>query len=177
MAELATIARPYAEALFEVAQAGDLPVWSAFVQELSGVARMPEVLALSNDPKVSRAEVVELLMSVVKAPAGDAARNFVAMVVDNHRIEALPAVAVQLEEMRNAREGAADVEIASAFPLEGASLAGLVATLERRFGRKLKPHVTVDPSLIGGVCVTIGDEVLDTSVRARLAQMRTALTA
>ena len=74
-------------------------------------------------------------------------------------------------------EGAADVEITSAFPLEGAPLTELVATLERKFGKKLQAHVSVDPSLIGGVRVQIGDEVLDTSVRARLTQMQSALTA
>jgi F-type H+-transporting ATPase subunit delta len=99
------------------------------------------------------------------------------MVVDNHRLPLLPEIAVQFEELKNAREGAADALIVSAFPLEGAQLNDLVASLERKFKRKLKPVVEVDPSLIGGVRVTVGDEVLDTSVRARLASMQTALTA
>ncbi|MFX5521556.1 F0F1 ATP synthase subunit delta, partial [Acinetobacter baumannii] len=78
---------------------------------------------------------------------------------------------------KNAQEGSADVEITSAFPLDGAPLTDLIASLERKFGRKLVPTVTVDPSLIGGVRVKVGDEVLDTSVRARLAAMQAALTA
>ncbi|WP_255213879.1 ATP synthase F1 subunit delta, partial [Burkholderia pseudomallei] len=89
----------------------------------------------------------------------------------------LPEIAEQFEALKNAREGAADVQIVSAFPLEGAQLAELVTSLERKFKRKLKPAVEVDSSLIGGVRVTVGDEVLDTSVRARLAGMQAALTA
>ncbi|SAK42640.1 ATP synthase F0F1 subunit delta [Caballeronia hypogeia] len=180
MAELATIARPYAEALFRVAESGDLAGWSTFVGELAQVARLPEVESVASSPKVSRQQVVDLLLAAVKSPlaTGNAqAKNFVGMLVENHRLALLPEIAVQFDELKNAREGAADALIVSAFPLEGAQLNDLVASLERKFQRKLKPVVTVDPSLIGGVRVTVGDEVLDTSVRARLASMQTALTA
>lgn len=179
MAELATIARPYAEALFGVAEGGDVAAWSALLQELAQVARMPEVLSVATSPKVSRAQVVELLLAAVKAPGKNApeAKNFVQMLVDNHRLALLPEVAAQFEELKNAREGAADALIVSAFALDGQPLAELVANLERKFKRKLKPTVKVDASLIGGVCVTVGDEVLDGSVRARLTGMQSALTA
>ncbi|RKP45535.1 F0F1 ATP synthase subunit delta [Trinickia fusca] len=179
MAELATIARPYAEALFRVAEGGDIAAWSALVQELGQVARLPEVLSVASSPKVGRAQVVDLLLAAVKSPQKDSpqAKNFVQMLADNHRLALLPEIAAQFDELKNAREGAADVVIVSAFPLEGAQLNDLVASLERKFTRKLKPTVEVDASLIGGVRVTVGDEVLDTSVRARLASMRTALTA
>ncbi|CAD6544302.1 F0F1 ATP synthase subunit delta [Paraburkholderia kirstenboschensis] len=179
MAELATIARPYAEALFGVAEAGDIAAWSTLVQELAQVARLPEVLSIASSPKVSRAQVSELLLAAVKSPLKDnaQAKNLVQMLVDNHRLQLMPEIAVQFEELKNAREGAADVQIVSAFPLEGAQLNDLVASLERKFKRKLKPTVEIDSSLIGGVRVTVGDEVLDTSVRARLASMQTALTA
>lgn len=99
------------------------------------------------------------------------------MLVDNHRLTLMPEIAVQFDELKNSREGAADALIVSAFPLEGAQLTDLVANLERKFHCKLKPTVEVDKSLIGGVRVTVGDEVLDTSVRARLASMQTALSA
>jgi F-type H+-transporting ATPase subunit delta len=179
MAELATIARPYAEALFGVAEGGDLAAWSALVQELGQVARLPELMTIASSPKVSRAQVVDLLLAAAQSPLKDSpqAKNFVQMLVDNHRLSLLPEIAVQFDELKNAREGAADALIVSAFPLQEAQLADLVASLTRKFGRKLKPTVEVDPSLIGGVRVTVGDEVLDTSVRARLADMRTALTA
>jgi F-type H+-transporting ATPase subunit delta len=180
MAELATIARPYAEALFRVAEAGDLAAWSALVEELAQVAHLPEVLSIATSPKVSREQISDLLLSAVKSPlatGNEQAKNFVHMLVENHRLTLMPEIATQFDELKNAREGAADVLIVSAFPLEGEQLNGLVASLERKFQRKLKPVVEVDASLIGGVRVTVGDEVLDTSVRARLASMQTALTA
>ncbi|MGN6087020.1 F0F1 ATP synthase subunit delta [Trinickia sp.] len=179
MAELATVARPYAEALFSVAVGGDLAAWSALVQELGQVARLPELMSVASSPKVSRAQVVDLLLAAAQSSLKDSpqAKNFVQMLVDNHRLSLLPEIAVQFDELKNAREGAADALIVSAFPLQEAQLADVVASLERKFGRKLKPTVQVDASLIGGVRVTVGDEVLDTSVRARLADMRTALTA
>ena len=179
MAELATIARPYAEALFRVAESGDVAAWSALVQELAQVARLPELASVASSPKVGRAQVADLLLAAVKSPQKDSpqAKNFVQMLVDNHRLALLPEISVQFDELKNAREGAADALIVSAFPLEGAALTDLVASLERKFKRKLKPVVEVDDSLIGGVRVTVGDEVLDSSVRARLASMQTALTA
>ncbi len=179
MAELATIARPYAEALFGVAESGDIAAWSDFVQELAQVARLPEVLSIATSPKIHRAQVSDLLLSAVKSSLKDnaQAKNLVRMLVDNHRLALLPEIASQFDALKNARDGAADMLIVSAFPLEGAQLGDLVAGLERKFQRKLKPTVTVDPSLIGGVRVTVGDEVLDTSVRARLASMQSALTA
>ena len=105
------------------------------------------------------------------------AKNFLAMLVDNGRISLLPEIGAQFQALKNATEGAADAEITSAFELNAAQVAELVTTLEKKFSRKLNPVVTVDPALIGGVRVVVGDEVLDTSVRAKLSQMRMALAA
>ena len=179
MAELATIARPYAEALFGVAEAGDVAAWSLLVAELAQVAALPDVLSIASSPKVSHAQVVDLLLSAVKSPLKDSAeaKNLVQMLVANHRLGLLPQIHAQFESLKNAKEGAADALIVSAFPLEGAQLNDLIGGLEQKFKRKLKPTVEVDKSLIGGVRVTVGDEVLDSSVRARLASMQAALTA
>jgi F-type H+-transporting ATPase subunit delta len=98
------------------------------------------------------------------------------MLVENGRLALLPEIALQFHALKNAQEGAADAEIVSAFELTPAQINDLVATLQKRFGRNLNPSVTVDNSLIGGVRVVVGDEVLDTSVRAKLQQMQTALT-
>ncbi|GAB3630486.1 ATP synthase F0F1 subunit delta [Pandoraea terrae] len=177
MAELATIARPYAEALFRVAQSGDLNRWSELVRGLAEVARLSDVAALADNPKVSPAQVVDLLVNAVKAPNDAAVRNFIAALVENGRLSVMSEVAEQFEALKNANAGSADAQIESAFPITDAQLPELVAALERKFGRKLNANVTVDPSLIGGVRVVVGDEVLDTSVRARLSAMQTSLTA
>lgn len=177
MAELATIARPYAEALFRVAQAGNLGAWAELVSEMSQLAAHPDMKAVADNPNVPGAEVASLFLSALKSPVTDELKNFVNMLVENDRLTVLPEIAAQFHDLKNASEGADDAEIASAFPLEGQQLAELVAALERKFGKKLQPSVTVDPSLIGGVRVRVGDEVLDSSVRARLAQMQVSLTA
>jgi F-type H+-transporting ATPase subunit delta len=177
MAELATVARPYAEALFRVAQTGDMAAWSALVSELAQIGANPDVLAFAQNPNVTQAQLADTIASLVKSPLNAEAKNFIAMLSENGRIALLPEIGVQFNELKNAQEGAADAEIFSAFEISAGQLSQLVATLEKKFGRKLNPTVTVDPSLIGGVRVVVGDEVLDTSVRAKLQQMHVALTA
>ena len=95
--------------------------------------------------------------------------------IDNGRISVLPEIASQFRALKNAKSGSSDATVYSAFALEGAALADLAATLEKRFGRKLNLTVELEPALIGGVRVVVGDEVLDTSVKARLEQMKVAL--
>ncbi|WP_394780679.1 F0F1 ATP synthase subunit delta [Undibacterium sp.] len=177
MAELATIARPYAEALFRVAQSGNLSAWSDLVTEMGQVAAHPDVVALAHNPKVSADQTAETFLSVLKSPVTDEAKNFVNTLAEYDRLTLLPEIAVQFHDLKNAQEGAADAEIFSAFELTAAQLSELTATLEKKFGRKLHPSVKVDASLIGGVRIVVGDEVLDTSVRAKLQQMQVALTA
>lgn len=175
MAELATIARPYAEALFRVAQGGNLQAWSETVAEMAAVAALPEVKEFASSPRLTDTQIAETFLSVLKSSLSPEAKNLVAALVENGRLALLPEIAEQFRLLMNQQQGSADAEIASAFPMEGAQVADLVAALEKKFGRKLNPSVTVDPSLIGGVRVVVGDEVLDTSVRAKLQQMQTAL--
>lgn len=175
MAELATIARPYAEALFRVAQSGNLAAWSDLVSEMAAVAALPDVKSFASNPKIADQQVVETFLSLLKSKVSAEAKNFVGMLVENGRLTLLPEIGAQFHALKNAAQGAADAEITSAFELSDAQVKDLMATLEKKFGRKLNPSVTVDPSLIGGVRVAVGDEVLDTSVRAKLQQMYVAL--
>jgi F-type H+-transporting ATPase subunit delta len=179
MAELSTIARPYAEALFGVARADSagLTAWAELVAEMAQAAAHPEVRSAIADPKFDSTQRVELFTATLKTPLSIDARNFVALLVENGRLLLLPEIASQFLWLKNRQEGIADAEIASAFPLEDAQVAELVAGLEKKFGVKIKPVVRVDASLIGGVRVAVGDQVLDTSVRAQLDRMRDALVA
>lgn len=175
MAELATIARPYAEALFEAAGA-DAAALDAPLAALAA-AGDPALRRYADNPKVERAQVVELVLSVVGGALDARLANLLRAVVDNGRLAALPEVAAQFKALVNARSGTADAVIHSAFAIEPAALAQVVAALQKRFGRQLAATVAIDPELIGGIRVVVGDEVLDTSVRARLEQMKVALTA
>jgi F-type H+-transporting ATPase subunit delta len=176
MAELATIARPYAEALYRVAGA-DAAQLADQIDALAVVAAEPQVRQFAANPKVSAEQVFELFTSVIQSPLGKEASNFLRVVIDNDRVAALPEIAAQLRVLINAAAGVAQARIVSAYPLDEDQLAQLLPALEKRFGRKLNAKVEVDASLIGGVRVVVGDEVLDTSVKARLERMKVALTA
>jgi F-type H+-transporting ATPase subunit delta len=174
MAELATIARPYAEALF---RAGGNTAAAEQVSALAAVAADAQLRQYAGNPKVEATQVYELLSSVVKSPLSSQVSNFLRAVLDNGRLDALPEIASQFHALVNAQSGISDATIYSAFPIDGAQLADVVVTLEKRFARKLNASVVVQPELIGGIRVVVGDEVLDTSVKARLEQMKVALAA
>jgi len=177
MAELATLARPYAEALFKVAVKGDLKQASIELDALSAVAANPQLRQFADAPSASAAQVFDVMTSVVKTPLSDASKNLLRTVIDNGRLSVLPEIAAQFHVLVNARSGVSDAVVYSAFPIEPAQLSDVVASLEARFKRKLNASVQVQPDLIGGIRVVVGDEVLDTSVKARLEQMKAALTA
>ena len=176
MAEIATIARPYAEALFKAAGT-DQTALVQQVQALAQVAAQPQLLQFADDPKVEPAQVGQLIASVLGTSLSPAAGNLLDLVIRNGRLAALPEIAAQFQALVNARSGVSDATIHSAFAIDPPQLGEVVSALERRFQRKLNAHVVIDPELIGGIRVVVGDEVLDTSVKARLEQMRAALTA
>ena len=176
MAELATIARPYAEALFK-ASAEDLETVATWLDELAAIAANLQLQRFADSPKVSEAQVFDLITGVANSALNDNAKNFLRTVIDNDRLSVLPEIAQQFRALKNARSGSTDAVVFSAFALDGAALAEVAVMLEKRFGRKLNVSVELQPELIGGIRVVVGDEVLDTSVKARLEQMKVALTA
>lgn len=176
MAELATIARPYADALFK-ASVADLNGAAAWVEELKEIASNAQIQQLADNPNVSAEQVFDLISGVVQSALPEMAKNFLRTVIANGRLSALPEIAAQFRALKNAASGSSDAVVYSAFDMDSAALAELSATLEKRFGRPLNVSVKLQPELIGGVRVVVGDEVLDSSVKARLEQMKVALTA
>jgi F-type H+-transporting ATPase subunit delta len=177
MAELSTIARPYAEALFSVAKSGDTAKVQAELNAVASVAANAQVQDLVKNPNASREQVLAVVTAAVKDPLSSTVANFLTTVVQNGRMALLPSIAAQFATLKNASEGASDAHITSAFELTAAQLTDLTASLQKKFGLALKPTVSVDASLIGGVRVNVGDQVLDTSVQAQLERMRVALMA
>jgi F-type H+-transporting ATPase subunit delta len=178
MAELATIARPYADALFK-SSASDHASTSQWLDRMAAVAGDPDLLQFADNPKSTVDQVLGLVEGVMQGQESlsPAARQFLRTVLENGRLSALPEMAAQFRARTNAEGGASDATIYSAFPMEGAVLAEVTQALEKRFGRKLFVSVQLQPELIGGIRVLVGDEVLDTSVKARLEQMKVALAA
>jgi F-type H+-transporting ATPase subunit delta len=147
------------------------------VDELAAIAANPQLRQLADNPKVTTNQVFDVIAGVARSALPDLAQNFLRTVIDNGRVQALPEIAAQFRALVNRSNGSSDAVVYSAFPLDAQALADLGTTLQKRFGRKLNLSVQQDETLIGGVRVVVGDEVLDTSVKARLEQMKAALTA
>jgi len=176
MAEPSTIARPYAEAAFRLADAqGKLADWSATLANLSAVAADERVRAAIADPNLPAAKVAGLIISILAGKLTGETENFVRVLAENGRLEVLAEIRSQYEALKNEREGVVEAEISTAFDMDQAQLADLVARLEKKTGRKVRARVSVDKSLIGGVKIAIGDQVIDGSARAQLAALETAL--
>ena len=175
MAETATIARPYAEAIFALAdKAGTLLQWSDMLAHLAAVAQAPEMSQILGNPKVTPAQFVDLF-STAQGGMPAEAKVFLQMLVENRRLEALPSVRDQFERLKAEREGAMDATIETAFPFQAGELEALVRDLERRFKRKIRPQVSLNKDLIGGARVSVGDQVIDGTVRGKLDSMNAGL--
>ena len=176
MAELATIARPYAEALFQSSK-NDLNGAAQWLDALAAVAGTAQLLQFAANPKVDDNQVFDVISGVARTPLPENGKNFLRTVLENGRLSVVPVIAEQFRALMNARSGSSDAIVYSAFPIDDQALAGVSDALQKRFGRKLNLSVQLEPELIGGIRVVVGDEVLDTSVKARLEQMKVALSA
>jgi len=183
MAENVTLARPYAEAAFQLARSANSPAalaaWSEVLSRLSAVAAQPEMEECIGNPRLSPAQLAQLCLDVAASGAKSSIsadqQNFVRVLAENDRLIVLPEINELFNELKHGHEGVRDAEITSAFVLDDATLKTLVADLERKFECKIQATVKVDAELIGGVRIAVGDEVIDASVRGKLAAMATAL--
>jgi len=176
MAENVTIARPYAEAAFKVALAGNaLASWADALAAMAAVAADPDMRACADNPRLLPKDLAQFFLNILGSDISAEQQNFVRILVDNDRLDVLSEVCGLFVDLKNAHEGTKEASIASAFPLDADSLNRLVVDLERRFACKIEATVHVDPDLIGGVRIAVGDQVIDASVRGKLAAMSVAL--
>ncbi|BBP02487.1 F0F1 ATP synthase subunit delta [Sulfuriferula nivalis] len=176
MAEIATVARPYAEAVFRLAkEANAVNVWSDQLGYVQVVASDAEMQRLSNDPKVEAAQLVELFLGVLGKEVDASIANFITLLIENNRIDVLPEIVHQFEALKAKEGGVLDAQVTSAYPMTAEQIAELSVRLEKKFNRKVSATVSVDPALIGGMIVAVGDEVYDASVRGKLQGMAYAL--
>jgi F-type H+-transporting ATPase subunit delta len=176
MAEPSTVARPYAEAAFKLADAsGSLAKWSEMISGLATVSQDARVRAAVGDPNLSDAKVAGLFISILSL-SGEG-ENFVRVLAETGRLGLLPEIRTQFEALRNVRDGVVEAEVISAFELSDAQLGDLVQRLEKKTGRKVRTKVRLDKELIGGIKVVLGDKVIDGSARGQLSALETALKA
>ena len=177
MAEIATIARPYAEATFKSAlEHQRLASVSDGLQLMAAVARDDRMRSVLADPKVSGEQKKQLFLAVAGDRLDDLLKNLIAMLVDNHRDVLIDEIAAQYDELKNEHERVVRARITSAQPLDDQQRSDIISALERRYGKKVEAEIDVDPQLLGGARVQVGDQVIHASVRDALAQMAAALT-
>jgi len=172
MAEELTVARPYAEAVFALAREQNaLPVWSEMLRTASAVASDDQVRKALDNPRLSTSAKESLFLSIVGDKFNADGKNFIRVVIEADRFGLLHEIRQLFDALKDSAEGIARAQITSAFPIDGAQLAGLKTALERRFGRKIEASVSVDPELIGGARIAVGDTVIDASVQGELQAM------
>lgn len=176
MAENVTIARPYAEAAFQLAkEANALGAWSQALDRMAAVVNDPQMLECIGNPGISSGVLKQLFLDVVGGNLTVDQQNFVGVLVENERLGVMPEIRDLFTQLKNKAEAAQDATIQSAFAIDNVALAQLVSDLEGKFQCKIRATVTIDPELIGGVRIAVGDQVIDASVRGKLASMAAAV--
>jgi F-type H+-transporting ATPase subunit delta len=178
MAELTTIARPYAEAVFRAAvDAGDVAGVGAKLHVLGMAASDARMASTLGNPRVTSKEKAELMSSVAGGAIPAALANLVAMLIENGKSTLLPFIDEHFERLQREHEGVVKATITSAFPLSDADKASLVEALAKKYGKRVQAEINIDESLLGGARVQVGDDVVHASVRDTLEQMKHALAA
>lgn len=176
MAEAITIARPYATAVFRLAKAKKaLAKWSEELALIAAVTENAQVKNLIDDPKLPSNELERVLLSIFEGKLSDAAINLVKLLVENNRLTIVADIVAAYEELKAEDEGTLEAEITAAAKPTDAQIKALVKQLEAKFGKKVEAQVSLDPELIGGIKIVVGDTVIDASVRAQLQSLEYTL--
>jgi len=176
MAEAVTVARPYAEAVYKLAVAKNaLSEWSGMLRDAADIAENENIKALLGNPVVSAKQLGDLMLEIGRNRFSEDGRKFLNMLAENNRVSILPQISYLFEQLKAQHDGVLEATIVSAFDMSNSQLKNLVSALERKFERRIEAKVQVDPGLIGGVKVEIGDEILDASIRGKLDAMANAL--
>jgi F-type H+-transporting ATPase subunit delta len=176
MAERRTLARPYAEAAFRLAnEQKKLPLWSEMLALAAAVARDERVTRMVNDPRVAREDQVKLFAEILGKRADTDGINFLRILAENRRLTLLPEIAELFEESKNAAEARVEATATAAFELDAKEIKKIEAALKQKLGRDVHLTATVDKSLLGGAIIRAGDLVIDGSVRGRLTALATHL--
>ena len=176
MSELSIIARPYAQAVFEIARDSNrFDEWSESLRTLSEIVEHPELAALLKDPRVARDQVLGIVLEIGGEQFDDETRNLARILSHYRRMSSIPLIAQQYESLRAQAEGVIEAELETAWPIDDAQQDTLSEALQERLGRKVRLTSNVNKDLIGGAIIHAGDWVIDGSIRARLAKLASAL--
>lgn len=176
MAELATLARPYAHAVFDIAKTGGrFPQWSRALALLAAAVSDSRIREMLEAPSLTSEQKAHKLIELCRDELDDRGRRFVHVLARNRRLALLPEISENFEALRAEQERILDAEVISAFPLDATEEAALRRALETRYARTVQLTARVDQDLIGGAIVRAGDTVIDGSIRGKLDKLSEAL--
>lgn len=176
MAERITIARPYAQAIFDLAkEQNGLSSWTEMLTLAAAVASNPEMTAVVDNPDISREQTGELFIDVCGKALSETGKNMVRILAENDRILFLPEIHALYEVARATEEGTITAEVISATELSEAQRTSIIAALQKRLAREVSLDCRVDASLLGGAIIRAGDVVIDGSVSGKLSKLSTTL--
>ena len=176
MAEKVTLARPYAQAVFELGVAAEeLGKWDDMLGLLSMIVQQPEIHAFCATFRLERHKLVSLLLDLGEEHINDACRNLVKVLADNHKIGLLPEIHQEYLRLKAGYEGIVQVEVISTYAVKAPQKQQIADALKARLGKEVDLKVSIDRKLLGGWLIRIGDQVLDLTARGRLAQLTAEL--
>jgi F-type H+-transporting ATPase subunit delta len=176
MAENSTIARPYAQAAFDIAnEKSDLKSWSDMLQLIAAVVSDAVLSDMISNPSIEREKIVEIIVDVCGDNLNDLAKNFVKVLADNGRLNVATEIAQGYEEHRAEAEKTVEAEVTSAFPLSETQIKSMTEALKKRLGREVTLKTSVDETIVGGAIIRAGDLMIDGSVSGQLDKLATTL--
>ena len=176
MAEISTLARPYAQAIFNLANANNtLKVWSDTLALLSEVAANEAMIEIINNPDVTDEQTVSLFIDICQDNLDEQGINFIKLAAENNRLEVIPHIAQSFEVMRAEAEGSIEAQVISAYAVNATQKKSIAAALKKKLGREVTIKTATDKSLLGGVIIRAGDMVIDGSVKSQLEKITHSL--
>jgi F-type H+-transporting ATPase subunit delta len=176
MAEKSTIARPYAQAAFDIAsEQGDLKAWSDMLQLIAAVSSDALMQDMISNPSIEREKVIDIIFGVCADKLNDTAKNFVKVLAENDRLNIVSEIAERYEEHRAEAEKTVEAEVTSAFSLSESQIKQVTEALKKRLGREVNLVTKIDESIVGGAVIRAGDLVIDGSVSGQLEKLATTL--
>ena len=177
MAEAITIARPYAQAAFQYAEASrTLPDWVDMLELLSAIVVDPEMETLIDNPQLTETQQADLLIAIGGERFNQKCHNFIRLLAENRRLKLVPEIAALFEIQRREAEGTVKASLVTAYPASATQQEEVIAGLKRRLGKEIELECTTDASLLGGAIIRAGDLVIDGSVRGKLERLGTTLS-
>lgn len=176
MAELSTLARPYAKAAFQAAaDAGALQAWSDMLVTASEVTLNEDMAKVLSHPGLTGQQQAQTLIDVCGDTLNESVQNLISVLAENKRVSLLPQILEQFEHLKAELEKAVDVEIISAFEVSDESKQKLTDALKAKLAKDVRVTTTVDSTLVGGAIIRAGDMVIDGTVRGKLAKLAEAM--